>query len=393
MLAITKFATVVQARVPRANGVKQASAPPLDGEGIHPRVRHPRSKPLLRSSSSSPIVATGWVASLLPCLFGSVGRVVGRGRVGVIVALLCMAVVPVAHGWPQRMGDLDGDGRATAVDLARLIQHLNGSRPLPTAIIPFADVNGDGAVSDKDVPALVDAILGIRPLASLKDTDGDGIPDLVEIALGLDPTKKDTDGDGIPDGQEDSDNDGLTNVQEFLAGTDPFKADTDGDGWNDEAEVTAGSDPLDANSTPRMVFFATPQVAILLPAAVAPRAGGGVSFGLTLAQPPVAVVLPTAAQMTGYPRGITLASPRVSVVLPGAQSSGGTGPASGLVLARPPISVVLPTAATGGDVPRGLIMASPPVSIVLPVPSGPAGGMPEGLTLGRPPLLMKIAGQ
>jgi len=31
------------------------------------------------------------------------------------------------------------------------------------------------------------------------DTDGDGIPDDVEIATGTDPTKADTDGDGKPD--------------------------------------------------------------------------------------------------------------------------------------------------------------------------------------------------
>ncbi len=46
------------------------------------------------------------------------------------------------------------------------------------------------------------------------DTDGDGIPDKTEIALGLDPQKPD-------DAYGDLDGDGFTNLEEFLAGIDP----------------------------------------------------------------------------------------------------------------------------------------------------------------------------
>lgn len=47
------------------------------------------------------------------------------------------------------------------------------------------------------------------------DTDGDGIPDKVEVALGLDPNDA-SDADG------DLDGDGFTNLEEYLAGTDPL---------------------------------------------------------------------------------------------------------------------------------------------------------------------------
>lgn len=44
----------------------------------------------------------------------------------------------------------------------------------------------------------------------------------------------------------DSDGDGLTNGQELALGTNPYLADTDGDGVNDGQEIADGTDPLDS---------------------------------------------------------------------------------------------------------------------------------------------------
>ena len=49
------------------------------------------------------------------------------------------------------------------------------------------------------------------------------------------------------DSTDDTDGDGLTNADEVALGTDPLAADTDGGGALDGAEIDAGSDPLDAS--------------------------------------------------------------------------------------------------------------------------------------------------
>ena len=74
------------------------------------------------------------------------------------------------------------------------------------------------------------------------DSDGDGVPDYVELANGLDPLESGSDSDG----------DGLQDLEELVAGTDPTKADSDGDGVSDLNELQAGTDPNDPGDTPSL---------------------------------------------------------------------------------------------------------------------------------------------
>jgi len=93
------------------------------------------------------------------------------------------------------------------------------------------------------------------------DSDGDGLTNNQEEALGTDPNVKDTDGDGLSDGDEvnkyrtsplkaDSDGDGLSDGDEVVKHlTDPNKADTDNDGLNDNDEImTHRTDALKADT-------------------------------------------------------------------------------------------------------------------------------------------------
>ena len=75
------------------------------------------------------------------------------------------------------------------------------------------------------------ALFSVEVMLGGADSDGDGIPDDVEIGLGLNTRNP-------VDASEDADRDGLTNKDEYqLLGTDVRKADTDGDGLSDGVEI------------------------------------------------------------------------------------------------------------------------------------------------------------
>ncbi len=133
-----------------------------------------------------------------------------------------------------------------------------------------ATVDANGIVTATGAGSVVitarnDGLAATVVLASfgLLDSDGDGIPDIYEIANGLNPfdasdAALDPDGDGLTNLQEyqhgtnphvaDTDGDGLSDGQEVLLGTNPLNPDTDGDGLNDGDEVRLGTDPLNPDT-------------------------------------------------------------------------------------------------------------------------------------------------
>ncbi|MBI1289956.1 hypothetical protein GC173_01760 [bacterium] len=113
--------------------------------------------------------------------------------------------------------------------------NIDGEQPadqLPT--FPVLDSDGDGINDDAETA------LGTNP--NNADSDNDGIPDGVEVRLGLNPlvieSNTDTDGDKIPD------------AVELVLGTNANDADTDNDGIRDDYEVLVGTDPTSASQTP-----------------------------------------------------------------------------------------------------------------------------------------------
>lgn len=106
----------------------------------------------------------------------------------------------------------------------------------------------------------------VRAGQLLVDSDGDGVADADEAALGLDPIEQDSDRDGLMDGIElrmglkpqpgnvdiingcnvslDEDGDRLNTCEERVLGTDPCMGDTDGDGLPDLVEALTRTNPL-----------------------------------------------------------------------------------------------------------------------------------------------------
>lgn len=108
---------------------------------------------------------------------------------------------------------------------------------------PSPDSDGDGLTDDEEDKG------GTDPLN--KDTDGDGVGDLLELELSAvraefdpraphDPPECTT----IPKPYPDSDLDGLNDCEEALIRTDPYLVDTDRDGIPDVVEALRGGQPL-----------------------------------------------------------------------------------------------------------------------------------------------------
>ncbi len=148
-------------------------------------------------------------------------------------------------GLPNAMDpDSDGDGLSDADE-----DLVDWDGDLTWAFLD-ADDDNDGIptadeVLDSAAAGLEDVDLDGRPNWRDSDSDGDGLPDLME-------GRGDVDGDGIRDYLDtnpfdgplaaDADGDGLTDFVEGVLGTDPALADSDADGFDDLEETQGGLD-------------------------------------------------------------------------------------------------------------------------------------------------------
>jgi hypothetical protein len=111
----------------------------------------------------------------------------------------------------------------------------------------------DGSTTVADDLA-VDQIHVVSPAPPPVDTDGDGLLDTEELAIGTNPALADSDGDGIPDGIEVGDPQAPRDTDGDLT-IDALDTDDDGDGWDTALEDANGNlnwldDDTDGDGTP-----------------------------------------------------------------------------------------------------------------------------------------------
>ena len=141
------------------------------------------------------------------------------------------------------------------------------STPLPPTVTATVDMNLTQTITAGQTAT---SAVGTATAAPGVDSDGDGLSDLQEVAIGTDPYNPDTDADGLTDGEEvlkyvtkplveDTDDDFLSDGKEVkVYHTNPLNPDTSGDGMKDGTAVSLGLDPLAINQTPTPSASYTP---------------------------------------------------------------------------------------------------------------------------------------
>lgn len=161
--------------------------------------------------------------------------------------------------------DANGDGNADCPDqsvsdmddedhdgIVKLDDDKEVCDPCPKD--PDNDADGDGLCGDVDP----------FPLSSNNDPDGDGVVEADNCPLDSNSNQVDTDGDGLGDAcDSDDDGDGIPDDEDAFPLDHGDSVDTDGDGigdvsdpdddgdcFDDNIEISLGSDPKDSSSTP-----------------------------------------------------------------------------------------------------------------------------------------------
>ncbi len=151
------------------------------------------------------------------------------------------------------VSDTDMDGIPNYFEIAYGTNPNNGNAPVSGGS-PYTDTNSNTGINNDGISDALEKILisngATGPITRYTDTDGDGIPDWIEVKNGSNPFNAQS---PYANGAQDSDGDGLQNALENLiaqhGGTAnaSFTSDKDGDGVPDFLEIINNSNPNNAN--------------------------------------------------------------------------------------------------------------------------------------------------
>src|SRR5262249_27512219 len=134
--------------------------------------------------------------------------------------------------------DSDGDCFPDAFEVMRADQGFDPIRKDPRGCDPASPATLDCSCRDTDGDGLSQfAEAYLKTNSGLMDSDGDGIPDGLEVLYGKDPLR--------PDQNVDTDGDGIADVDEIRAGTDLRRRDRplfERDGYQYEVEANVQAD-------------------------------------------------------------------------------------------------------------------------------------------------------
>jgi hypothetical protein len=162
---------------------------------------------------------------------------------------------------PTVVGQCDPSSSKIGAACSLDVHCIDAAHPNGKCIIAsnqFVDLDNDTLGDNEEqrgwvvAVELSDGTVGFREVTSdpdSPDTDGDGLSDATEKAIGGDPRDPDTDDDGLPDAVEfnetftsptdqDTDDDGISDTGEVeFFKTNALLADSDGDGFSDAQEL------------------------------------------------------------------------------------------------------------------------------------------------------------
>ena len=274
------------------------------------------------------------------------------------------------------------------------LEDLAGNTAAP-ASLPSFRLTGDPDADGDGVPDAVELALGLDPLDpdsdddglpdGLEDNDGDGLGNAIEVVLGLDPTLPDTNGNGILDRDEDADLDSIDNFDEIAMGMNPLRVDSDGDEFWDEVELTLGSDPTNRHLRPALTVIASTQPSVLRPSAI--ELPADIQIGTVIASTRPSVIRPSATELpAGVTIGTVIAPERPSLVRPSTTEL----PADiqiGTVIASTRPSVIRPSATElPAGVTIGTVIAPERPSLVRPSTTELPADTEIGTVIATPPL-------